>query len=94
MSAMRIPEAARELGFSRWTLYKLIRSGELGCVRRPGGHIRIWPEHIEAFKRRHECPPTSSAAPTAALGTSDLPSKGERATFQLIATGGRTLNDG
>ena len=94
MSAMTIPQAARELGYSRWTLYKLIRSGELGCVRRPGGHIRIWPEHIEAFKRRHECPPTSSADLPAAPGTSDSPPPGERATFQLIATGGRTLNDG
>jgi len=56
---LTVNELAKLLGVSRWTIYRLMRSGQIGYVNiNPGGkHIyaRFAPEHVEDFKRRHGC---------------------------------------
>lgn len=48
---IRIREASRRLNVSRFTVWRLIRQGELRAVRTPGGHHRILVASLEAFER-------------------------------------------
>ena len=51
-----VPEAAKELGYSKWAVYDMIRDGEIGCIRRGNRSIRILQRHIDEFDQRFECP--------------------------------------
>lgn len=46
--------AAARLGFSIDTIYNMINSKELGCIRRPNCAIRIKEEHILAYEGKFE----------------------------------------
>lgn len=47
---MKLAEAERALGVSRWTLYRYIRQGRLPVVRLAGGHYRVSAEAIDALQ--------------------------------------------
>lgn len=44
-----IPQAAKYCAISRWTLWKLVKTGELKASRTPGGHYRILKKDLESF---------------------------------------------
>lgn len=46
------------------TVYRLIETGKLGCIRRPGASIRILHRHIEEYEARFE---VSAKSPRTAL---------------------------
>lgn len=54
--------AAGQLGVSRRKMVDYVKDGLIGYVGLPpdGRHKRIYPEHIEAFKRAHSVGPASS----------------------------------
>ena len=52
---LTVKDAAKFLGVSEDTIYRLTRSGELGC-NRVGKLVRIGPEHIADYLERTECP--------------------------------------
>ncbi|WP_425405859.1 helix-turn-helix domain-containing protein [Hwanghaeella sp.] len=43
------------------TVYRLVQTGRLGCIRRPGASIRILPRHIEEYEARFEVAAISPA---------------------------------
>ena len=50
--AVTVPEAAAQLGVSRWTVYRMVRDGYLVSVKlgpRPGDTMRITVDSIEAL---------------------------------------------
>ena len=42
-------EVERRLGLTRWTLYQLIRRGELPAIRLGSGHYRVSVDVVEAM---------------------------------------------
>ena len=75
-----VNEAAGVLGYSIWTLYDMIRDGEIGCIRRGGGSIRILQRHIDEFDSQNECPA--------------LPSKSRTRNSSRFQGGGNTTSAG
>ena len=47
---MKLAEAERLLGVSRWTLYRYIRQGRLPVVKLAGGHYRVSAEAVAALE--------------------------------------------
>jgi len=86
-----VNEAAEALGYSIWTLYDMIRDGEIGCIRRGGGSIRILQRHIDEFDSQNECPalpsknrnPNSSRSPDGGNTTSAGPKIGALKSLRL-----------
>lgn len=48
---------AERLQVSRWTVYRMVRSGEIGCVR-VGAMIRFTDEQIRHYLRARRVPMT------------------------------------
>jgi excisionase family DNA binding protein len=48
-SSLSAGEAARELGVSSRTLRRLCSTGQIASFRTPGGQIRVWRNHLDAF---------------------------------------------
>ena len=61
---LTVAEAAKALGYSRATLYEMIKDRKIGYVRAKGHDIRIFPRHIDDFIRRNECPALDSTNPS------------------------------
>jgi len=53
--AFTIPQVCEKLGYSRQTVYHLISTGQLNACKPLNGHYRVWPEHLEEFKKKTEC---------------------------------------
>ena len=47
---LKLSEAERELGVTRWTLYRYIRQGRLPVVRLAGGHYRVSADAVAALR--------------------------------------------
>lgn len=50
-----VDDVAERLRVSRWTIYRLVKAKEIGCVR-VGAAIRITEEQIRAFVRARRVP--------------------------------------
>jgi len=55
-----IPKAAKYCAISRWTLWKLVKTGELKASRTSGGHYRILKKDLESFVFEKEIYPLSN----------------------------------
>ena len=56
-------EAARLLGVGRATVYKLVKAGEIACIRRPGGAIRITEAALAEYENKNTWPAHDSNDP-------------------------------
>ena len=50
-----VNDLASHLGISRWTVYRLVRSGEIRAVK-VGERIRFRPADVEAYLEREPAP--------------------------------------
>jgi excisionase family DNA binding protein len=84
--AFTIPQVCEKLGYSRQTVYHLISTGQLNACKPMNGHYRIWPEHLDEFRRQTECRKThdSPDGPDAATGISASRRAAQHATFLHI----------
>jgi excisionase family DNA binding protein len=48
---LTVADLARNLGVSRWTVYRLVRSGDIKAVR-VGERIRFRPADVDAYLER------------------------------------------
>ena len=58
-----IPQAAKNCGVSRWTIWKCVKAGELKASVTPGGHHRILKEDLESFARERGMYPFGNIGP-------------------------------
>jgi excisionase family DNA binding protein len=65
-----VKTCAERFGVGKQTVYKWIRDGDIGCLRLPGGDIRIRAEDVEAFEASRLDAPSSSDQTTATNSTS------------------------
>ena len=56
MPALTVRNVADDLHVSRGTVYRMIRDGEIGCLRIRGTSIRITPEQLADYRERAQCP--------------------------------------
>ncbi len=47
---LKLAEAERALGVTRWTLYRYIHQGRLPASRLPGGHFRVSAAAVAALQ--------------------------------------------
>ena len=69
MTCKTVKQTAEYFGVTPPTVYNWVRDGELGCLRLPGGSIRIRTNDIEQFEVRQWCAP-GSTNPT--MSSSDI----------------------
>jgi len=60
---LSLPQAARQTGLNRVTLWNYVKSGDLKAHTTPGGHYRILTEDLEAFMRKKGIYPFGSYQP-------------------------------
>lgn len=60
---LTVADAGKVLGYSRATMYEMVKLRKIGYVRAGNMDIRIFPRHIRDFIRRHECPALDSNGP-------------------------------
>ena len=46
---LRVNTVARILGYSRWTIYRMVERGELEAVKQDGHHIRITQSSLASY---------------------------------------------
>ena len=49
MNMLALREVERGRSLSRWTLYKMIRSGRLAAVKLPSGQFRVPEQEVDAI---------------------------------------------
>ncbi len=76
-----IPEAARNCGVSRTTMWNWVKSGHINAYVTPGGHHRILQEEIERVLVEGRITATRSAGPKTVLLVDDDPE-----VIQMIQT--------
>jgi excisionase family DNA binding protein len=63
MAYLTIAEAGKKLRVSRWTIARLIKSGELHAIKGDGrnGRVKIAQTSVQEYERRHAIAPAEAA---------------------------------
>src|SRR5215203_3095041 len=99
MTALRLPDAARQVGLHRSSLFRAIRSGRLSATRTEGGDFLIDPSELfRVYPPKEERPQLDAstgrvAGPSREIGARTTASGGHHATFQVVVALA-TLNGG